>query len=253
MNLDDMINLISASIIEPTQEEMNEQALREYNQVSPYMIDMWPDKIKELSMPTKMIKIDNIEEFIKIYEFDDMQLNKKIIKKYSDILDKEMNGKTYFIRGNSRSPKDASYPNMPITNSGAQAIEWICSSMRIMDDLFAPRNAQTPFYICLREYLDIKIENEFRCYAKNGKLLAVSRYDYENENKINNITKDVIWDKANHFYNENLKEYYNDVVFDIADMQSEKLLLIEINPYGLSDPCLFKSYENIENNGGVLI
>ncbi len=30
------------------------------------------------------------------------------------------------------------------------------------------------------------------------------------------------------------------------------ILLIEINPYGLSDPCHFKSYERVENAAGYI-
>lgn len=51
------------------------------------------------------------------------------------------------------------------------------------------------------------------------------------------------------FYETNLAQHYPTVVFDLAPGQTGPLL-IELNPYGLSDPCCFGSYENIENIGG---
>jgi hypothetical protein len=35
------------------------------------------------------------------------------------------------------------------------------------------------------------------------------------------------------------------VVFDVFD-RGQDYLLIEINPYGLSDPCFFQNYRNVE-------
>jgi hypothetical protein len=46
-----------------------------------------------------------------------------------------------------------------------------------------------------------------------------------------------------------LAAHYRDVVFDLYAPGYPEEVLIELNPYGLSDPCLFDSYEEVERGG----
>lgn len=51
---------------------------------------------------------------------------------------------------------------------------------------------------------------------------------------------------AKAFYDAHLKAHYADVVFDMHAPGTTQEVLIELNPYGMSDPCLFGSYGEVE-------
>jgi len=225
----------------PTEEECRATALKEYEVRGAFDIDRWPDDVAALSMPTKFIEVQDVKEFEQIFEPNEKGL--AVAQKYADLIDEEIGWDQHFIRLNSRSPKDSAYPGLPITHSGKQAMGWIMSSMRCMDDLYAPRYAETPLFICLRKRMPIVPAYEFRCFAKDGALVGVTRYDYHNENQMPDADTYIIWKAAKSFYKTHLA--YDTVVFDLFDIEKETPLLIELNPYGLSDPCCFKSYGNI--------
>jgi hypothetical protein len=54
---------------------------------------------------------------------------------------------------------------------------------------------------------------------------------------------------ARGFYARHLSDHYGDVVFDLHAPGTQSELLIELNPYGLSDPCCFGSYAEVEKGG----
>lgn len=218
-------------------------------------INNWPGHIADLSMATKMILIDpNDCEGL----FDQ---HSEVIEKYIKIVDEELAGVPHFIKLNSRSPKDASYPEAPICDNGGHAIDLIVNSMRCLDDMAMMHMADQDCFIVLRKLVPISLDRELRCYAKDGVLVGASRYDYGN-------TADEFWtspeadkllEEAQSFYDRHIKADYPTVVFDLAlglgeyalAGPVEQHLLIELNPYGLSDPCVFKSYANLEATGGL--
>jgi len=86
-------------------------------------------------------------------------------------------------------------------------------------------------------------------------MIAVSRYDYGNE-ALGKYDGDAIFSQLSAWYEEHIAAHYQTIVFDVElgsygeyGKQNEPLL-IEVNPYGLSDPCLFKNYEAVESEGG---
>ena len=130
-------------------------------------------------------------------------------------------------------------------------MDWIAQSERCMDDIVVARIAQKPIYIALRKRYHAPPAGEFRAYAKGGKLLAVSRYDYHEPAKVDYSQIDIMG-IVEAFHRDVIAQAYDDVVFDLelGAYGHEGPLLIEVNPYGLSDPCLFGSYEAIEQEGG---
>jgi hypothetical protein len=214
----------------------------------PFNIDRWPEAVRALSMPTKLLEID-ANEFVKIFDHNAFGWA-ALMQSYADMLDREMGWDQHMVRLNSRSPKDASAPVMPVTCSGKQAMGWMASSERVLDDTTLMKWADAPLFIALRKWEPIRIEWEFRCFVKDGMLLGVSRYDYANE-PAEDWDAAMVLGTARSFYEAHLAPHYETVVFDLAlGVRSGTPLLVEINPYGLSDPCCFGSYENIETIGG---
>lgn len=231
----------------PTDEELHTSNLAYYNSVAHTFIDNWPDEIRALSMPTKMVQID---ASLMLRLWGNKRDDHSAAEEIAATLDAEMGWAPWLVRLNSRSPKDMSYPVAPITCSGKQAVWWIGGSERCLDDASMLYHAHKPLYICLRQYVHMYEDAEFRCFAKGGKLLGVSRYFFDKEPE-DTMNDGRLWDGAEAYYETHLAKHYPDIVFDLHAPGFDNALLIEINPYGLSNPCCFDSYADIEENGGV--
>lgn len=246
MNFEAMMNMMA----EMTQTVMNPNCR---DNVAPVDMNNWPQHMFDLSMETTMIKIGN-DHFEGLVD-----QHADIIASYVAKVDEVMKGTPHFIKLNSRSPKDASYPEAPIAVNGEDAISLIVNSMRCCEDMMDMHMAGNECFIVLRKVVPIELSREMRCFAKDGKLIAATRYDYGRE-------ADAFWNEekcaellaeATEFYEKHIKASYDTVVFDLAlglgeyAKANEKHLLIELNPYGLSDPCVFKSYANLEATGGL--
>ncbi len=232
---------------EPTPAERKESGDLWYERVSHTFIDRWPESVAALSFPTTFIPVDAAE-------MGDAFWGHPIDWKYAEALaarlDAAMGWTPWFVRLNSRSPKDAAYPVAPVTCSGKQAVAWIINSERCLDDTVCFGNAQQPMFICLRKVEWLSEDLEFRCFAKGGKLVGVTRYFYDKAAE-RTLDADDLWNAAGRFYDAHLAAHYPDIVFDLHDPLSDAPRLIEINPYGLSDPCCFDGYVDIESVGGV--
>lgn len=158
----------------------------------------------------------------------------------------------HFFKLSTRSAKDT-YDNHGLTVSGKQALDWMSCSMRIMDDLC--NLAWLEGYqakLCIREPFygaDGLGTWEFRCFVKGGDLIAVTDYDYT---KPNAALQD---DEVRGRVCQQIREFFaakigpemslSDYVFDLA-YTHDGWVLIEVNPYGLSDPCFLKDYATVE-------
>lgn len=216
-----------------------------YDELSPFMIDRWPESVRALSFPTTMIEVDPADMAI-LYDYGHADWRAKA-QALADRLDDAMDWRRHFIRLNSRSPKDAA-PSL-ITCSGRQAVDWLATSERCLDDTVTFMRSGKPMYVCLREARHLDPDGEFRCYAKGGRVLAVSRY-FRQIAPAHLPEAGAVMAAAQRFYEDHLRAFYRDVVFDIYAPGSPEETLIEINPYGWSDPCMFEGYEEIETIGG---
>lgn len=230
----------------PTDEELREVYSSKWEISGPFNIDQWPAEVLALSIPTIFIAA-NPERLQRIYDGD-----LSVMNEYAAKIDEVIGWNQRFIRLNSRSPKDAAPEGLPITCAGKQAMSWIAASMRCADDISLHRFASKPLFICTREWMPIRVEFEFRCFAKNGEMIAVSRYDYLNPPKVGDEVGKQVFEAARSFYNIHLRHHYEEVVFDLYAPGTRDQLLIELNPYGLSDPCLFGSYEAVERGGWMI-
>lgn len=241
------------AILPPEMDEvlLQQGAREKFAAVGEFNIDRWPDEIHALSMPTKLIPVD-ASEFLNIFDYH-TEGWLPLMQRYADTLDAEMGWDRHMIRLNSRSPKDASYPIAPVTCAGKTAMEWLSCSERVMDDTSLHLYAREPLYIALREWRPIRIEWEVRCFAKDGKVIAASRYDYRNPAPEEWLGAPV-FERIRAFYDLHLSKHYDTVVFDLAFgvPGTDGPLLVEVNPYGMSDPCCFGSYDAIETIGGFV-
>lgn len=231
----------------PSDEEMRSISAEWYKRVGWSFIDQWPEAVASLSIPTKFVKVDAS----RLVRFWEHQPDLVVAQETADLLDAEMGWRNWFVRLNSRSPKDGCPADDPLTCSGKTAVSWIMASERCLDDISLFSHLDEPLYICLREPRYMDKDGEFRCFAKDGHVLGVSRYFYTDEAKEAPPSDDCLFGAASDFYREHLARHYDNVVFDLYAPGTPRSFLIEINPYGLSDPCCFESYEYLEANPGV--
>lgn len=236
----------------PTPEEHREVSLQWLSRVRPTLMDQWPKDVMALSVPTKLIDIDVPRVWECMCELYDGKGVNTFLKGMALGLDHFIGWDRKFVRLSSRSPKDNIWPfAVPAVISGKEAMMMLMGSMRVMDDLMEFRwLPEQAAYIAVRDF-DPRItpSYEFRCFVKEGKLIAVSHYDYTAPTPAR-IVKGAhdIRKSIDGFFEEKLKPalHIETVVFDLAMLADGSFILIEINPYGLSDPCHFGSYENVE-------
>lgn len=249
-------------LIMPTPDELRRSSLEWYGRVGPTMLDQLPLDVLALSMPTKFIRFP-LEIIGSLYDREPWP--SPVVDALAAELDAALGWDRHFIRLNSRSPKDAPWPfELPVTCSGKEAINILSASERALDDLaYFSHIPEHPAFICLRKFVPaMQIEDEYRCFVKDGELIAVSRYDYMTPRSAPADGGRAIRDRIDEWFREHLapRLHIQTVVFDLFlphDYSSllyrtNDPLLIELNPYGLSDPCHLGSYEAVESFTGAV-
>lgn len=157
-----------------------------------------------------------------------------------------------FIRLGSRSPKDSWLGHREGFRcaSGAHAVNLLCDSERIYDDLhLALANNYTP-HLAVREWLEIHPWQEFRCFYCGRKLVGISQYNYLKQEvfpEIAELAGSIEWaikqkseivapllpaDDVVVDYIYRVKQHGNENVNEVV--------LLECNPFMIyTDPCLF--------------
>ena len=132
-------------------------------------------------------------------------------------------------------------------------------SERMLDDLARYSYlASEPLRLLFREWHPIQKSGEFRCFIRNRTLAGISQYHYAGFDEGSYTNKPLAFAKIAGRAGTTeaaLKTFIaaeiiphlpvDDLVADLWLDHMGKITLIEINPYGLSDPCLF-SYEELE-------
>lgn len=249
----------------PTADEMRPSAEAWWSVLGPCAYDQWPDDLRALSSPTKMIPVPaelcgGIVEWF--YSHGERPRPDGLMDLVAAI-DDAMDWRDHFVRLNSRSPKDATAPGLPITCSGRQAISWFAVSERCFDDMclfqYLPPERGRAF-VLVREnaaYWDL---TEIRAFIKNGRVVASTVYHYNDAKVLAAWVKGGVAVEA---HESAMASFLVDKVIPachldtfVADIalsrMGHKLQLIEINPYGRSDPCLFGNYLAVEQWAGGL-
>lgn len=237
----------------PTPLECLNMSLDWYKTLAPHLLEKWPAEFHELSVCTKFIQVDakKMASWADGLELDYMD---EVRGKLAPYFDGESE---YFVKLSSRSPKD--WSDNLITSSSYDALDSLAGSMRVFDDLVRYSHLKAPCFICLREPIkDIAPNSEYRVFVVDGDIRAISFYNYNLEDISPPVEREVEIRTAIHdWYSSLMKPHISvsDFVFDIHISEgsgSLKFVLIETNPFGLSDPCFLQSYENILNSDGQI-
>lgn len=173
-------------------------------------------------------------------------------------------GKRYFVRFSTRSPKDGvsssltktpEFQQLPIlerlkkkleilsVTDAKEVLELITRSQRIFSDIsfyyqYRVTNASSAkLCLILRDYIpDLPVDHEFRCYAKNRRLTAISQYQcyvkFDALQDVNHVLR--CRDAILEFHNK-IAEFLPmpDYVIDIVVFpQTYQCQVIELNPFG---------------------
>lgn len=228
----------------PSKEEMTKNSREWYKPLKWVTFKDWKKEITQQSIRFDFIYFP--KEFVKDivdYNLSDEQRRKKLERIIDNQLEK-LDYNEFFIKLISRSPKDFWIIK---TKNAKEIIELLASSMRTTDDLVYLENLDDwdDITLVIRPFIEIEPKNEFRVFVKSKEIKWISQYDYqniynyENEEKLEKEIIKFIEQKIIPFM-----EIQNFVV-DIAIIWN-KIIILETNPYWLSDPCLFESYENLD-------
>jgi hypothetical protein len=155
---------------------------------------------------------------------------------------------SFFLKLITRSPKDV-LETFEFTNI-REAVSAIAFSSRTFEDLCLLRHIDMGYFV-VRPFTHIEPWQEWRVLVENKSIVGISQYHYDKcfaftVSKIQEIEAE-IRDFINTIVIQNMKVdcFCADVI--ISDGESPTILL-ETNPYGLSDPCLFENYKSLDGS-----
>lgn len=233
----------------PTDDEVKKATKPAWEAVKPTLLSRLHPFIQRLSIPTFFcyLPVSDYKESL-IGAFDGKVKDFRLydtLKEFSlQALRQWPEG--FFFKLDSRSPKDVGIVRFTEKNHMDLA-GVVFSSERILDDLVVQSHHRESFVLCFRQWVELK--NEQRVFIRDGKIQGVSRYDYGvepaieyNDATIATIMTDAILMQSEISQHMQIDSY----VFDFGYKADGTAVLIEVNPYGLSDPCCFVIYENIK-------
>lgn len=245
----------------PTLEESRTASEAWLQPLRPCLYTHWPKRFKELSFDTWVEEVTRAEtaDLAKIFNDDDSPWSLDLQTKIKRGVSKFTSG--CFFKLESRSPKDNYWGEA--TNFRACSfhdVKKLLWSERMLDDLVRYTSLESePLRLLFREWHAIPKSGEFRCFIRNRQLAGISQYHYAGYDEAThrnaplafaNVFGRVLQWKAliTAFVAEEIIPYLHvdDLVVDLWIDHMRKVTLIEINPYGLADPCLL-SYPELED------
>jgi hypothetical protein len=248
----------------PSLEENRADAAQWLQTIRPFLYENWPQTLKDVSFHTELIGLGIADQQALCDAFD--QVSRKdfaeagdiceLRNRIDDVVEKHFPLNGFFPRLSSRSAKDAFVETLHCKDS-KDILYQFTTSERILDDLVQYRYADTFCYLLLREWVIIPKLQEWRCFIRDKKLIAISQYHYTEEwgegdsPAIRNlIAKDTI-SAVSQFVRLQVIPYFEvaDYIVDVW-LGDHGTKMIELNPWGLSDPCLF-TYAELEEFGRI--
>jgi len=246
-----MIFSIPTPVI-PTDEEMIISAKKWYSSLKPHVFNNWCRELVDITLPFSRAEIDGTVA-INVYDCKTEGFN-EILKGVEQAISSIDSKEGFFIKLDSRSPKDACKADkfgkpLPFMTA-EEAASAIASSERCLDDMCLLMRLG-PVGIVARPFIKWNPWDEWRVLVGDGKV-SISQYYYHSvfeELLCDNSAKEkVIRDFIDNKVRPHIgvDEFVADVVFI-----DNKIWLLETNPWGKSDPCLFKSYDKLD--GSMLV
>jgi hypothetical protein len=224
--------------------------------------------IKEIKIPTEMIRpcLDNdkkAEHILVNY------LQRQLNKKENQFFFGANRIRELFVKLESRSPKDY-IQNWPkedyksLHNAG-EIIDALLGSMRTFEDLVFLTKLKDEIILYIRPFANLDRHCEWRVFVKDRKVIGISQQFYKetfsyNKKYLNEIKRGVTYFMDN-ICIPNIK--VDNFVADLyvsggthykvgINKRFLDISIIETNPYGLSDPCLFETYDSLESSKELL-
>ena len=213
-----------------------------------FLINNWSKELLDLKIPTFHAKI-NITKYVDYFiGLCDGKFCEKTKREFIDIFGKYFEYNTsQFVRLNRRSPKDYKIR----CESSEDVYDAISNSMRAFEDLCFLKMANEEAFLYLSEWDYHLDQKEFRCFVKEGKLIGITQYE---GTKIKGFPENCIKETQEKIIELSEKVIptcgIDNFVFDcFFHPYNEECMFLEINPYGMSDPCFFINYNNVEKGG----
>ncbi|MCU7850508.1 MAG: cell division cycle 123 family protein [Candidatus Thiodiazotropha sp. (ex Lucinoma kastoroae)] len=151
----------------------------QFNYLQPYFLENGYLPCKPFTIPTILLPLNTEEaqalgQSLAIPSEGRLDaLNTTLAKAMRKLVNEE----PVFVRLGTRSPKDV--PDFRAfrgrTRLSYEAIGWLRSSQRVADDLAACRRYGYPPTVAVREWLDIPLWSEFRCFVRKGEVVGLSQ------------------------------------------------------------------------------
>lgn len=228
----------------PTLEQHRAASAAWYERIGPCLYENWPQALRNLSFRTVSIELTPEDQEEMLAAFDNAPTPHALA--LTDRIDAALTGfeNGAFVKLSSRSAKDAWCETFKCV-SGADVLNQFSSSERILDDLVQYKYLDHPCYLLLRDWADIPKHEEWRCFVRDGRIIGVSQYHYLDDFTTIYGNDGALYDRIVTFVESAAVPVLpcDPVVVDVWLRPDP--MVIEINPYGLSDPCLF-DYAELE-------
>ena len=127
-------------------------------------------------------------------------------------------------------------------DSGKEALILLRQSARIRQDIErALKDDHWVLHIVVREWINLKLESEFRGFVNDGRLTAISQYFWFSQFPQLVEKHDAILDSLTSFFETHIRDAipFDSYVIDFA-IDDEKIYIVELNPFGtVSGACLY--------------
>lgn len=230
----------------------------------------WGEGLLKYTFPFYTFKLD--KGLVKLTLEGDKNARKELIDKIDNCLslsfewDTEFYKNGVFVKLDSRSPKDCiqDFPKSELKSlrTGREIVDALTGSLRTFEDLALLVRLEEPIInLHVKPFEELNRKEEWRVFVKDRKVIGISQQFYEENfnyserylNTVKNNLQKFIETKV--IPNIAVPNFVVDTVVFLHSRyltggrsgEKHKIVIIETNPYYLSDPCLFESYEELEN------
>lgn len=231
----------------PSEDELRASAVRWQERIGPLLIDRWPKELLALSTPTIFLPFPRV--LTREWWHEEQPGWSPAAAVFAEDIDRACGWEMKFFRLNSRSPKDAMWPlESLITCSGKIVLQVMRGSERMLDDLVMFERADVEPVLCLRDVMyGCDPGRELRVFVRDGQVKAVAEYGHEPTLRSPREKDEDLRERAERYVLDVAGPHLpmSTIVVDLF-IKGDGFQLIEINPFGLSDPVGAISYDAID-------
>lgn len=243
----------------PTDEEMTVVAKEWWARQADVSFHAWNDVLKKHSLDMRIVPlpVSLIHSTLELSDGGREQKLPAVILSFAELIRQpliKMDCSDYFFcKLISRSPKDwladdNDYGKPRPLHNVNELIDSLCCSMRTFDDMVLLRYLPDVAALVLRPYVEFSASDEWRVFVLDGKIVGITQYYYAT--RFPDLTPEkviAVESRIRSFQDEIVSPNMNTKTFVVDYLtDGDEIKILETNPYGLSDPCLFESYENLD-------